>query len=297
MRVEQKNTILVTGSNGQLGSEIQQLVGEYAQYSFVFSDVADLDITKLEDVQAYFEKYRFSYCINCAAYTNVDKAESDQAFAYQINELGAKNLALVCAQHGATLIHISTDFVFDGQSSRPLSEDAVAQPIGVYGASKLAGELAIAQALPAHVIIRTSWLYSTYGNNFVKTMIRLGQERDKLTIIADQIGSPTYAGDLSRVILQIIDHLAAQPAAHLYGTYHYSNEGVASWYDFAVSILDVYGIATPVLPIPTEAYPTPAKRPHYSVMDKRKIKTNFGIDIPHWRKSLIYCISKLKNTK
>lgn len=290
--------ILITGANGQLGNELQTLATNIT-HSFVFTDVAELDITNIEQVERFFEQEKFQYCINCAAYTQVDKAESDQELAYKINELGAKNLAIACQKYGATIFQVSTDFVFGGEAFKPLAEDAPTKPQGVYAASKLAGELAVAQECQRHFTIRTAWLYSSFGGNFVKTMRRLGKEREQLTVIADQIGSPTYAHDLAEVILQMIasvETMAEEGKPAIYGTYHYSNEGAASWYDFAVAIMELSGIQTKVLPIPTEAYPTPAKRPHYSLMDKAKIKAAFNLEIPHWQKSLGNCIALLDNT-
>jgi dTDP-4-dehydrorhamnose reductase len=290
--------ILVTGANGQLGNELQTLAIN-AKHEFVFTDVAELDITNITQVQRFFDLENFQYCINCAAYTQVDKAESDEALAYKINELGAKNLAIACEKHGATMFQVSTDFVFGGEAFKPLSENAPTAPQGVYAASKLAGEMAVAKECSKYFTIRTAWLYSSFGGNFVKTMRKLGREREHLTIIADQIGSPTYARDLAEVILHIITHIEGlneDKKLSTYGTYHYSNEGVASWYDFAVAVMELSNIHTRVLPIPTEAYPTPAKRPHYSLMDKAKIKSVFSLEIPHWRKSLTNCIALLDNT-
>lgn len=280
--------ILVTGSGGQLGSELNQLSSEYPHLSFEFTDYPDLDITSESHVNDAFAKAKYDYCINCAAYTAVDKAEEEKEQSDLINVAGAKNLAAACAQHGAKLFHISTDFVFDGQASKPLIEDQPTSPVNYYGESKLKGELAVKSELNEHFIIRTSWLYSTYGANFVKTMLRLSESKPELNIIADQIGSPTYARDLAKAILDIITS-----GSDAYGLYHYSNEGVASWYDFTCAIFELKDIDTKVNPIPTEMYPTPAARPHYSVMNKAKFTKTFGNDIPHWRESLRECLNEL----
>ena len=279
--------ILVTGSNGQLGSELQQLVALLPDSEWIFTDVADLDITGGEQVMKYFQQQRFDYCINCAAYTAVDKAEEDREFCDKINISGARNLATACNEVGAQLFHISTDFVFDGTASRPLHEEQETSPVNYYGLSKLNGERAVAESMDAYFIIRTSWLYSIYGSNFVKTMLRLSETKDQLTIIADQIGTPTYALDLAKVILKLITEKRTE-----HGIYHYSNEGAASWYDFTCAIFEYRNISTKVLPIPTEQYPTPAKRPHYSVMDKTRIRETFDLKIPHWRESLKACLKE-----
>lgn len=279
--------VLITGSNGQLGSELKALAKDYNEYDFTFTDREDLDITAEDTVVEYFQTHNFDLCINCAAYTAVDKAEEDKELADLINVAGSKNLALGCLTVGATLIHISTDFVFNGNASRPLSEEDDTDPVNYYGLSKLNGEKAIQATLDKFYIIRTSWLYSAYGGNFVKTMLRLSETKDQLNIIADQIGSPTYAHDLAKAVLKIASK------NDKYGIYHFSNEGVASWYDFTSAIFEYKGISTKVLPINTEQYPTPASRPHYSVMDKSKFRAAFGMEIPHWRQSLRACLEKL----
>ena len=237
-----------------------------------------------------FEKYKPSFSINCAAYTAVDKAEDDREMASKINKTGAENLARHCAKTGSALIHISTDFVFKGDKPVLLAEDDIAEPINVYGQTKLDGELAVKALLKEHFIIRTSWLYSEFGNNFVKTMLKLGAERDELKIIADQAGTPTYAMDLAACIVAVIES-----GSTAYGVYHYSNEGVASWYDFAKAIFDISGTSVKTLPIKTSEYATKAVRPAYSVMDKSKIKHTFNLEIPYWRDSLAVCIDRLKN--
>lgn len=282
--------ILVTGGKGQLASCIQNISLDLKGYTFVFVDYDELDIIDDEAVNQFFKATKFTYVINCAAYTAVDKAESENELAKSVNELGAKYLAEACAKTSGIFIQISTDFVFDGKHSKPYMEEDLAQPVSVYGLTKLNGEKEVAKALKEHFIIRTSWLYSEYGNNFLKTMLRLASEKDTLSVVCDQVGSPTYARDLANVILKIISDKSAT-----YGTYHYSNEGVASWYDFAKAIFDINGNELKVFPIKTEAYPTPAKRPAYSVLDKTKIKANLNIEIPNWRDSLERCIKNLRS--
>lgn len=289
--------VLVTGAKGQLGQELQGLAIT-AKMEFVFTDQEELDITDQAAVMAFFDQHKPQYCINCAAYTQVDKAEQEEKLAYQINEQGATNLALASHKNGAVLLQISTDFVFGGTYNQPISEYEEPQAESVYASSKLAGERAVAALLSTHIIIRTSWLYSFYGGNFVKTMRRLGKERNRLTVIADQIGAPTYAQDLAKALIHIVNALDItddEGKKELYGVYHYSNEGVASWYDFAHAVMALSNINTSVLPIATEAYPTPAKRPRYSLLDKRKIKQAFKINIPHWRDSLNQCIQRLES--
>lgn len=275
-------TILVTGSHGQLASCIKDVEKKYANLDVIYTDFLELNICDLNQVQAFFKANKqINYCINCAAYTAVDKAENEIDKAFDINARGAKNVALACNEYGVVLIHISTDFVFDGEKSEPYIETDVANPISVYGASKLQGEVEIQQLLKEHFIIRTSWLYSEYGQNFMKTMLRLAETRDEISVVGDQIGTPTYAGDLAEVILTIIDSKSES-----YGIYHYSNEGVASWYDFAKTIFELSNKNIKVNPIATADYPTAAKRPEYSVLDKRKIKEHLGIVIPKWQTSL-----------
>jgi dTDP-4-dehydrorhamnose reductase len=257
-------------------------------HAFIFVDYDELDITKEGEVWAFFEMENIDYCINCAAYTAVDKAESEHTLANAINNEGARHLAEACLKYNVVLIHISTDFVFDGNQSRPYSESDITNPLGVYGLGKLHGEQAIISNLRKYFILRTSWLYSEHGHNFLKTMLRLGKERERLSVVCDQIGTPTYAGDLADVILGIINDNTDK-----YGVYHYSNEGVASWYDFAHAIFDLGRVDCALTPIKTEAYPTPAKRPAFSVMDKSKIKKNLHIEIPYWRESLIHAIDKM----
>ena len=275
-------TILVTGGNGQLASCIKDVEKQYDDLNIIYTDHLELDICNLNQIQTFFKSNpQIDYCINCAAYTAVDKAETEAEKAFEINATGAKNLAQVCNDHDAILIHVSTDFVFDGEKNEPYTETDAANPISVYGASKLQGEVEIQQALKEYFIIRTSWLYSEYGNNFMKTMLRLAETRDGISVVSDQIGTPTYAGDLAEIIIQIINTKTEK-----YGIYHYSNEGVASWFEFAKEIFKLTKNKIKVNPIPSIEYLTPAKRPQFSVLDKAKIKTDLQINIPFWRDSL-----------
>lgn len=281
--------VLVIGAGGQLGQCIKKIVAERNMAHVVFPEEGVADILNVEGLTALFAQVKPAYVINCAAYTAVDKAEDEADLAKAVNETGAKNLAELCNQFQATLVQISTDFVFEGNEVKLLKEDDIAKPISVYGATKLDGELAVIKALDQHIIIRTSWLYSEFANNFVKTMLKLGADRDELNIIADQVGTPTYAIDLANAIFDII-----QNSEKKYGVYHFSNEGVTSWFDFAKAIFDVSGTVVKVNPIPTSAYPTKARRPHFSVMDKTKIKTDYNIEVPYWLDSLKKCIEQLK---
>ena len=285
--------ILVTGVYGQLGSELKELTGNYPDGTFLFTDVDSLDITNEAAVQDYFQEKQPTFVVNCAAYTAVDKAESDRELARKINAIAPGILAKAAKNTGAKIIHISTDYVFNGQAFQPYTEADSVEPTGVYGETKLEGEQQCLNENPDSIIIRTSWLYSSYGNNFVKTMMRLGAERDSLNVIFDQVGTPTYAGDLAGAILSIIETTEKEQGKFVPGIYHYSNEGVASWYDFAKAIFEITEIACTVNPILTKDYPTPAKRPHYSVLNKSKIKDTFDIKIPYWRDSLHLCIKKL----
>ena len=273
--------ILVTGASGQLGSTLKEVAEDKTGLEFVFKSSSELDITEVGAVHKELTSSSYAYCINCAAFTHVDKAESETDLARLVNISGPRNLALVCNESGTVLIHISTDFVFDGYMNVPYREEDIARPIGFYGDTKYKGERAIINNLEAHFILRTSWLYSEYGNNFMKTMIRLGNEREELSVVYDQVGTPTYAKDLAELILRII-----KMGNMDYGVYNYSNEGVASWYDFAKAIFDGYGLNIKLKPILSEHYPTPAERPKYSVLDKSKIKKTFNLEIPHWRDSL-----------
>lgn len=273
--------VLVTGASGQLGQALKALSERCDNLTFVFKTSAEADITDRQQLEEVFNEVKPDFCINAAAYTAVDKAESEPEKAYAINVTGAKNLAEVCLQFNTTLLHISTDFVFDGNKDTPYTEDDATNPQGVYGKTKREGEQEIEKILPQHYIIRTSWLYSEYGNNFMKTMLRLAAERDKLGVVNDQTGTPTNANDLAEALLQIITR-----GKKAYGIYHYSNEGVATWYEFAGEIFRINNVLIDLQPIPTSAYPTPAKRPAYSVMDKSKIKEVFGLSIKGWQDSL-----------
>ncbi|SNZ01290.1 dTDP-4-dehydrorhamnose reductase [Flagellimonas pacifica] len=275
--------ILVTGASGQLGSTFKSIAaqGRAKDLEFVFKSSAELDITDFDAVHEELTGSNYAYCINCAAFTNVDKAEADNDLAYRVNVTGARNLALNCNESSTVLIHISTDFVFDGFLNTPYLEEDIARPIGFYGDTKYKGERAVINNLEEHFIIRTSWLYSEYGHNFMKTMLKLGAERDGLSVVYDQVGTPTYALDLANVVLHIIKAHSID-----YGVYNYSNEGVASWYDFANEIFQQYKIDIDLKPIRSEEYPMPAERPKFSVLDKSKIKNTFELEIPHWKDSL-----------
>jgi len=287
----EKQTILVTGAGGQLGSEIGVLSKRYPQFDFVFVDKDEMPLDQPEKIGAFIAGVRPAWCISCGAYTAVDKAETEKDLAFTINGDAAGAIAAACKTVGARLIHISTDYVFDGNSAIPLKEEDPTGPINVYGASKLKGELLAVQNNPETVIIRTAWVYSEFGHNFVKTMIRLMKEKPSLTVIDDQIGSPTYAADLASVILHIVTAARWVP-----GIYHYSNEGRISWYEFALAIKEIIGSPCPVQPIPTSQYPTPARRPHYSLLDKSRIKATYGVAVPGWRESLAACIARLSTT-
>lgn len=273
--------VLVTGANGQLGQALQLISGNYPDIRFYFADSSEADITDKAKLHDIFNKLKPGFCINAAAYTAVDKAESESEKAYKINVDGAKNLAEICAAFQTKLIHISTDFVFDGQKETPYTETDATHPQGIYGLTKLQGEQAIMAVFDQYYIIRTSWLYSAFGHNFMKTMLRLASERPSLNVVNDQIGTPTLANDLARTIVQIV-----QSGKNAYGIYHFSNEGIASWYDFAKEIFDINGLKTELGAIATSEYPTPAKRPKYSVLDKTKIKTTFGIEVRDWKVAL-----------
>lgn len=280
--------ILVTGANGQLGNEIRRRsVG--CDHHFTFTDVAELDITDAAAVLEMASNTKAEFIINCAAYTNVDKAEDDEQTAHLINCTATANLAAAAKHVGATLIHVSTDYVFDGCGCTPYTEEAAVAPTGAYGRTKLAGEQAVAESGCKHIIIRTAWLYSPFGRNFVKTMRTLTAERELLQVVFDQVGSPTYAGDLADAILHIVEGGTHEA----YGTYHYSNEGVCSWYDFAKEICEMSGNVCDIRPCHSNEFPSKVARPHYSVLDKTKIKTTFGISIPHWKESLAVCIKEL----
>ena len=273
--------ILVIGGNGQLAQCLKNVVKNNHELHVDFQDLPYLDITDKQQLELYFLKNEFDYCINCAAYTGVDLAEEQSDLAYAVNAEGPNNLAKVCKKHQVKLLHISTDFVFDGKKQTPYLETDTPNPLGVYGASKWQGERYIQEIMEEYFIIRTSWLYSAYGNNFIKTMLRLSETRDEISVVSDQIGSPTYAGDLAEVLIKIVLSLSTN-----YGVYHYSNSGVISWYDFAVEIFKQFGKKIDVKPIKTEDYPTAAKRPKFSVLNTIKIENNFDCTIKDWQGSL-----------
>lgn len=281
--------ILVTGSRGQLGNEIQLTAKQYPENNYFFTDIQELNITNKADIAEFVNTNNINIIVNCAAYTAVDKAEDDIDLCYAINYDAVKNIAEVALEYGLRVIHVSTDYVFDGTNYIPYTENETVCPKSIYGKSKLDGEQVLAEVCKESVIIRTSWLYSSFGNNFVKTMIKLGTERDELRVIADQVGTPTYAADLAAAILQIADSENFTP-----GIYHYSNEGVCSWYDFTKAIHRLARVNCKVQAIETKDYPTRASRPHYSVLNKTKIKTTFNIQVPHWEESLEKCIEILR---
>lgn len=284
--------ILITGANGQLGKEFRAIENAYPGYRFMFTGREELDINDDIAVRRFFTDHNITVCVNCAAYTAVDKAETDEASATQTNTIAPGILASAAKAHSAAFIHISTDYVFDGTSTSPYKETDTVNPINVYGATKQKGEQLVMDANPAAIIIRTSWVYSAYGNNFVKTMLRLMRERESVNVVSDQVGSPTYAADLAMAIMQIISSgNTGKPGAN--GVFHFSNTGVISWYDFAVAIRDLSRSKCLVNPIPAEQYPTPAKRPAYSVMDTTKIRSVFGLDIPEWKDGLQRCLQLL----
>lgn len=290
-------TILVTGAGGQLGQSLQECAPEWPAFRFIFASREQLDIADKAAVEAFFQRMGpIDYCLNCAAYTAVDKAESEPKRAFAINRDGAVYVAEACRKQGAVLIHFSTDYVYGGQTNRPFREDDTVQPAGVYAQSKLEGERRALQIHPMTTIIRTSWVYSEYGHNFLKTMLRLGKEKGRVSVVFDQIGTPTYAGDLAHATLEMIQLVETGkcPRELLSGVYHFSNEGVASWYDFAEAIFDLAGMAVAVNPIETKDFPTPAERPAFSVLNKAKIKEAFGLEIPHWRTAAEKPVSRSK---
>lgn len=286
---------LITGSNGQLGSEIKELVNNYKNLDLVFNDLPDLDICNFESLQAFIIDHNIKAVINCAAFTSVDKAEEESIAAKKVNYEGVLNIVNALKPVGGKLIHISTDYVFDGYNFFPYTETDPVNPIGIYGKTKRSGEIAVLNSDIDAIVIRTSWLYSSYGNNFVKTMLRLGNEKENLGVIFDQVGTPTYARDLAKTCLNILNSEGLANISNNGKTYHYSNEGVASWYDFANAIMEFGNIKCKVYPIQTKDYPTLAKRPQYSVLNKSKIKSDFKIKIPYWRDSLEDCIKKIIN--
>lgn len=282
--------ILVTGANGQLGNEMRVLSASHPAFTYFFTDVQELDITDINAVEQFVAQNNISAIVNCAAYTNVDKAEDDEPTAYLINADAAKNLAIIASKYACRLIHVSTDYVFNGEHFVPYKESEPTEPTGAYGRTKLAGENLIMSNCPSAIIIRTAWLYSSFGNNFVKTMLRLGREREQLGVVYDQIGSPTYAADLASAIFTVLE--SQNPPA---GIYHFTNEGVCSWYDFTKEIHRQAAITTcNVNPLLSSEYPSKVKRPHYSVLDKQKIKQTFAITIPHWTEALQRCLTILE---
>ena len=285
--------ILVTGSNGQLGNELRKTSAQYPGFEIIFTDLPELDITDQYATDDFFKNQKPDFLINCAAYTAVDKAESEPEKADQINAKATALLAAGAARYNFKLVHISTDYVFNGQHYKPYTEDDATSPQSAYGRSKLAGEEAIRQSGAHSLILRTSWLYSAYGHNFVKTILRLAKERSEIKVVFDQVGTPTWAADLARCILSMID----KPQPERCSIYHYSNEGVCSWYDFAQTIIKTEGLNCRVLPVRSKEFPTPAPRPAFSVLDKSKIKKDFSVQIPWWQESLRKCLKRVNNEK
>lgn len=286
--------ILVTGANGQLGSEMRRL-GELSSNNYLFTDIQELDVTDAAAVKSFIEENGVEVVVNCVAYTNVDKAESDEAAAYRVNAEAVENIARAVKAVGGTLFHISTDYVFGTDGNTPRTEEMPLAPLGAYGRTKLAGEEAVARVGCKAIVIRTAWLYSEFGHNFVKTMLRLTAEKESVKVVFDQVGSPTYAGDLALTIFSIIEGDVYEGNE---GVYHFSDEGVCSWYDFAVEIARLAGHKNcRIEPCHSSEFPSPVTRPPYSVLDKSKIKSTFGVDIPHWRESLIYCLKRIYASK
>src|SRR6186713_1153433 len=284
--------ILITGANGQLGQAIKKVAAGFTAFNFIYTDYTELDITDTAAIDTIFSQKDIHGCINCAAYTAVDKAESEEELAFKLNFEAALNLSDACLQYNAQFIQISTDYVFDGKSNRPYAEEDEANPDSIYGSSKLRGEAAALGSNPDTIVIRTSWLYSEFGANFVKKMRELMQQKESLNVVFDQVGTPTYAVDLAQTILTVLSKVYDAPASYG-GIYHYSNEGVLSWYDFAVAIKELTAANCKVLPVTSDKYPTPAKRPAYSVFNKQKIKDTFSLQIPYWRDSLQVCLKNL----
>jgi len=286
--------ILITGAKGQLGNELKLLGKKYPDFQFTFTDVEELDITDMQAVSAFFDKLHPDVVVNCAAYTAVDKAEQEPDLALKINALAVRNLSNACGEFNALLIHISTDYIFNGKGYRPYVETDTPEPVSSYARSKYAGETQMLSSCRNGIILRTSWLYSAFGNNFVKTILKYGKERGNLNVVYDQIGCPSYAKDLAAAILEIIPKLTDHEGVEIF---HYTNEGVASWYDFAKAIIEFSGIKCLINPVETKDYPLPAERPFYSVLNKAKFKERFGIEIPYWRDSLEDCINRLISEK
>ena len=287
--------VLITGSNGQLGSEIKELASDYENLECIFRDLPELDICDTETLTTIISDQHINAVINCAAYTAVDKAEEEEQIAQKVNSEGVLNLVDALKKVDGKLIHISTDYVFDGNHSQPYKESDPVSPIGVYGETKRAGELAVLNSSIDSIVIRTSWLYSVYGNNFVKTMLRLGNQKKSIQVVSDQKGTPTFAKDLAKTCLDILSNAGSTNISKKGSLYHYSNEGVTSWYDFARAIMEISNIDCNIIPIETKDYPTQAIRPLYSVLDKSKITSDFKVTIPHWRDSLTNCIKKINH--
>lgn len=288
-----RKKILVTGALGQLGNELKDLSVEHPEYEFLFTDLPELDISDANAVSDFFSLHKPEAVINCAAFTAVDKAETEREAAFRINATAPGILAEAANAHSALLLHVSTDYVFDGKGHLPLNENDTVNPQSVYGQSKLAGEEEVKRRTKKAVIIRTSWLYSAYGHNFVKTMLRKGKEQGPINVVSDQIGSPTYARDLAKALLAILPHAPEISGIELY---HFANLGVASWYDLTKAIMDFAGYTCKVNPIPTSGYPLPAPRPYYSVLDTSGIRERFSLEIPYWRDSLAHCLARLQNS-
>jgi dTDP-4-dehydrorhamnose reductase len=286
-------TVLITGSNGQLGSDIKDIHNQYNPLNFIFTDVAQLDITNVPQLKLFFNNHKIDYIVNCAAYTAVDKAETDRRNAEILNIIAVSNLSKLATNFKIKLFHISTDYVFDGNSLTPYVETDKINPVSVYGYTKYKGEIE-AQRHPSSIIIRTSWLYSTFGQNFVKNMLRLTNDREEIGVVNDQVGNPTYAQDLAHTILHIILKTEENHSFFKPGIYHYSNEGECTWYDLTCEIVNYAGLKCKINPIATSDYPTPAKRPAYSVFNKQKIINTFQIEIPQWKDSLHKCLNKMK---
>ncbi len=282
--------ILVTGANGQLGNELKQLSVNYPQFDFTFLNRDELPLNDIEKIESYFKEHQYDFLINCAAYTAVDKAESEKELAFSINATAVGKLAAICSKSNTKFIHLSTDYVFDGKANVPYKETDATNPQSVYGASKLEGERLVMNENSDSIIIRTSWVYSAFGKNFVKTMLRLFQEKEEINVVNDQFGSPTYARDLAKAIMQIITS-----GQWYHGIFNFSNNGIISWFDFANAIKRISGSNCKINPIPTSSYSTPAKRPAWSVLEKSKIQQHFGIQFRNWEESLAECIKEIKN--
>lgn len=286
-------TVLITGKNGQLGKKIKDISCVYPDLKFIFTDRKELDVANSQSVNNYFQENKIDLLINCAAYTAVDDAENNYENAYNVNCLAVKHLATASKEHNFKIIQISTDYVFDGQANTPYKEDDRLNPINLYGKSKLEGEIALQNIQPESIIVRTSWLYSEYGKNFLKTILKFAKEKDSLIVVFDQIGTPTYAGELGKALLKIAASYFNEDVFHK-GVYHFSNQGVCSWYDFAYEILKITGIKTPISPVRSDKFPAKAKRPSYSVLDKSKICALYNIEIPHWTQGLGECLQNIK---